>query len=214
MCAASRSPSRESAGLAQTLLLHFLSSLLQIISLCSPSLPHPAYPSQLLSSGLWMKYLSLKSLSELWKAFYYLPEVTCLCNSCKLFWLFLLAECFFPHSSAAGQDGVHLASVLTKDKWALGPQWFTLAARGFQNSKLFFITAMWYEVSCSRCSNIYYSRLQSGEFIKVSSFVQKSHLLEWLAFCLCQLRVHSPRARRREGVLVVWEVHIEMELWS
>lgn len=184
-------------------------------SLC-PLHPCPTLlpPSQLLSSGCWMKSFGLKSLSELWKAFYYLPGVTCLWNSCKLFWLFLLADCFFPHSSAAGQDGVHLASVLTKDKWALGPQWFTLAARGFQNSKLFFITAMWYEVSCSRCSNIYYSRLQSGEFIKVSSFVQKSHLSEWLAFCLCQLRVHSPGARRREGVLVVQEAHIEMELWS
>lgn len=104
---------------------------------------------------------------------------------------------FFHHSSAAGQDGVHLASVLTKDKWALGPQWFTLAARGFQNSKLFFITAMWYEVSCSRCSNVYYSRLWSGEFIKFPCLSKKSHLSDWLAFCLCQLKVPSPEARKR-----------------
>lgn len=109
---------------------------------------------------------------------------------------FYLQSVFSPHSSAAGQDGVHLASVLTKDKWALGPQWFTLAARGFQNSKLFFITAMWYEVSCSRCSNIYRSRLWSGEFIKFPHLSKKSHLSEWLAFCLCQLKADSPEARK------------------
>lgn len=122
---------------------------------------------------------------------------------------------FFHHSSAAGQDGVHLASVLTKDKWALGPQWFTLAARGFQNSKLFFITAMWYEVSCSRCSNVYYSRPWSGEFIKFPRLSKKSHLSDWLAFCLCQLKVHSPEARKRLFLLCsmyIWKQYCEVNL--
>lgn len=45
------------------------------------------------------------------------------------------------HSSGAGRGGVHLALLLTQDKRAWGPGRFTLAARGFQNSKLFFITA-------------------------------------------------------------------------
>lgn len=50
-----------------------------------------------------------------------------------------------PHSLAASGDGVSLASSLTKDKWARGLWWSTMAARGFQNSKLFFITGqvMW-----------------------------------------------------------------------
>lgn len=186
-----------------SLFLYSLSSSYPIISPCPlPSLP-ASLPLSCFSQDLAGKYCGLKSLSEFWKAFYYLPKVTCLCNSCMLLWLFLLAECFFSPSSAAGQDGVHLASVLTKDKWALGPQWFTLAARGFQNSKLFFITAMWYEVSCSRCSNIYYSRLWSGKFIKFPHLSKKSHLLERLAFCLCQLKVCSPETRKRVGFSVV-----------
>lgn len=164
----------------------------------------PVSFSQMLFSGpcreiLWSKKLEwvvksflLPARSHLSLQLLYAPLVI---FTCRVF--------FFPHSSAAGQDGVHLASVLTKDKWALGPQWFTLAARGFQNSKLFFITAMWYEVSCSRCSNIYYSRLWSGEFIKFPHLSKKSHLSEWLAFCLCQLKVCSPEARKKIGVWVV-----------
>lgn len=58
------------------------------------------------------------------------------------------------HSSGAGRGGVHLALLLTQDKRAWGPRRFTLAARGFQNSKLFFITATWYEGRCSRCTQI------------------------------------------------------------
>lgn len=44
-----------------------------------------------------------------------------------------------PHPLAASGGGVSLASSLTKDKWALGLWWSSMAARGFQNSKLFFI---------------------------------------------------------------------------
>lgn len=63
------------------------------------------------------------------------------------------------HSSGAGRGGVHLALLLTQDKRAWGPRRFTLAARGFQNSKLFFITATWYEGRCSRCTQISLCRL-------------------------------------------------------
>lgn len=63
------------------------------------------------------------------------------------------------HSSGAGWGGVHLALLLTQDKRAWGPGRFTLAARGFQNSKLFFITATWYEGGCSRCTQISHRRL-------------------------------------------------------
>ena len=63
------------------------------------------------------------------------------------------------HSSGAGRGGVHLALLLTQDKRAWGPGRFTLAARGFQNSKLFFITATWYEGGCSRCTQISHRRL-------------------------------------------------------
>lgn len=44
-----------------------------------------------------------------------------------------------PHPLAASGGGVSLASSLTKDKWALGLWRSSMAARGFQNSKLFFI---------------------------------------------------------------------------
>lgn len=68
------------------------------------------------------------------------------------------------HSSGAGRGGVHLALLLTQDKRAWGPQRFTLAARGFQNSKLFFITATWYEGRCSRCTQI--SRCRLGRVVE------------------------------------------------
>lgn len=71
------------------------------------------------------------------------PHITCKVTSpCR----YLSAGGLFlppfspPHSLAASGDGVSLASSLTKDKWARGLWWSTMAARGFQNSKLFFIT--------------------------------------------------------------------------
>lgn len=56
----------------------------------------PCFPPPIAFLRMLNEIFGLKSLSELWKAFYYLPEVTCLCNSCKLFWLFLLAVFFSP----------------------------------------------------------------------------------------------------------------------
>lgn len=89
------------------------------------------------------------------------------------------------HSSGAGRGGVHLALLLTQDKRAWGPRRFTLAARGFQNSKLFFITATWYEGRCSRCTQISHRRLghvvereDSLKFVLVSR-IKEGPLSQW-----------------------------------
>lgn len=100
----------------------------------------------------------LKSPSGLWEALLNLHRLLITAPFPRALGYFYSLQAS-SHSSGAGQGGVHLALLLTQDKRAWGPGRFTLAARGFQNSKLFFITATWYEGRCSRCTQISHRRL-------------------------------------------------------
>lgn len=77
-----------------------------------------------------------------------------------------------PHPLAASGGGVSLASSLTKDKWALGLWWSSMAARGFQNSKLFFI---W--------SKVIWSTMQQALTFTIAYYVGM-HFLLFPYFCL------------------------------
>lgn len=91
------------------------------------------------------------------------PPITCGVTRLRgylLPWVYFYPPCVPPHSLAASGDGVSLASSLTKDKWALGLRWSTMAARGFQNSKLFFIR-----------SKVMRSAMQRALTFTISSYV-------------------------------------------
>lgn len=98
-----------------------------------------------------------------------------------------------PHSLAASGDGVSLASSLTKDKWALGLWWSTMAARGFQNSKLFFI---W--------SKVIWSAMQQALTFTISSYVGICFSLDFF----CPSLLLSTSCFR----LVGWRLAIKMQV--
>lgn len=93
-------------------------------------------------ANLGTKYEHFQSTETVLEFHFQKPPITCGVTSPRRY---LGSEFIFnppyvpPHPLAASGDGVSLASSLTKDKWALGLWWSTMAARGFQNSKLFFI---------------------------------------------------------------------------